>query len=258
MLNSIRSNIDSMMARDPAARSRIEVVVCYPGFQAMILHRLSHALWRRGWRLLARWVSQIARIVTGIEVHPAAVIGDDLFIDHGMGVVIGETSEIGDGVTLYHGVTLGGVAPSVDSHNQRNTKRHPTLEDGVIIGSGAQVLGPIVVGRNARVGANAVVTKDVAAGTTVVGIPARVVQPREPRTGEEPRFVAYGTPTGDLTDPVARTIDGLLDEVQTLRARVNSLEQRGVDDALEVDDGPVERGADDETRGVAGPPQGKC
>jgi serine O-acetyltransferase len=258
MLNSIRSNIDSMMARDPAARTRLEVVVCYPGFQAMILHRLSHALWRRGWRLLARWVSQIARIVTGIEVHPAAVIGDDLFIDHGMGVVIGETSEIGDGVTLYHGVTLGGVAPSVDSHNQRNTKRHPTLEDGVIIGSGAQVLGPIVVGRNARVGANAVVTKDVAAGTTVVGIPARVVQPREPRTREEPRFVAYGTPTGDLTDPVARTIDGLLDEVQTLRARVNSLEQRGVDDALEVDDGSVERGADDETRGAAGPPQGKC
>ncbi len=258
MLNSIRSNIDSMMARDPAARSRLEVVVCYPGFQAMILHRLSHALWRRGWRLLARWVSQIARIVTGIEVHPAAVIGDDLFIDHGMGVVIGETSEIGDGVTLYHGVTLGGVAPSVDSHNQRNTKRHPTLEDGVIIGSGAQVLGPIVVGRNARVGANAVVTKDVAAGTTVVGIPARVVQPREPRTREEPRFVAYGTPTGDLLDPATRAIDGLLDEVQTLRARVNSLEARGAADAIEVDDGPVERGAEDETRGAADSPQGKC
>ncbi len=175
MLKSIRSNIDSMMARDPAARSRLEVVVCYPGFQALIFHRLTHLLWRRGWRLLARWISQIVRTVTGIEIHPAVIIGDDLFIDHGMGVVIGETSEIGDGVTLYHDVTLGGVAPSVDSQNQRNTKRHPTLEDGVIVGSGAQVLGPITVGRNARVGANAVVTKDVPAGTTVVGVPARAI-----------------------------------------------------------------------------------
>ena len=224
----------------------------------MIFHRLSHALWQRGWRLLARWVSQIARIVTGIEVHPAAVIGDDLFIDHGMGVVIGETSEIGNGVTLYHDVTLGGVAPSIDSHNQRNTKRHPTLEDGVIVGSGAQILGPIIVGRNARIGANAVVTKDVPAGVTMVGVPARAVQPREPQNRDQPRFVAYGTPTGDLPDPVARAIDGLLDEVQTLRARVNSLEQRDADDVLEVDDGSVERGVDDKARGAADSPHGKC
>jgi serine O-acetyltransferase len=253
MLNSIRSNIDSMMARDPAARSRLEVVVCYPGFQAMISHRLSHALWQRGWRLLGRWVSQIARIITGIEVHPAAVIGDDLFIDHGMGVVIGETSQIGDGVTLYHGVTLGGVAPSIDSHNQRNTKRHPTLEDGVIVGSGAQVLGPITIGRNARIGANAVVTKDVPAGVTMVGIPARAVQPRDPQNRDHPRFVAYGTPTGDLPDPVARAIDGLLDEVQTLRARVNSLEEQGQTGALEVEDDAVELGAE---RGATDSPQG--
>ena len=258
MLNSIRSNIDSMMARDPAARSRLEVVLCYPGFQAMIFHRLSHALWRSGWRLLARWISQIARMLTGIEVHPAALIGDDLFIDHGMGVVIGETSEIGDGVTLYQDVTLGGVAPSVDSQNQRNTKRHPTLEDGVIIGSGAQVLGPITVGRNARIGANAVVTKDVPAGATMIGVPARAVQSRESRKSEPPRFVAYGTPTDDLPDPVARAIDGLLDEVQTLRARVNSLEDRGPGDALDVEDGSTERGTETEPSGAADLPQGKC
>ncbi len=209
----------------------------------MIFHRLSNALWRRGWRLVARGISQIARMMTGIEVHPAVVIGDDLFIDHGMGVVIGETSEIGDGVTLYQGVTLGGVAPSVDSDNQRDTKRHPTLEDGVIVGSGAQVLGPITVGRDARIGANAVVTKDVPAGTTMVGIPARAVQPREQQKRDQPRFVAYGTPTGDLPDPVARAIDGLLDEVQTLRARLNSLEERDQTGALDVEDGPTKLGA---------------
>ena len=244
MLKSIRSNIDSMMARDPAARSRLEVIVCYPGFQAMIFHRLSHALWRRGWRILARWTSQIARILTGIEVHPAAVIGDDLFIDHGMGVVIGETSEIGDGVTLYHDVTLGGTAPSIDSGNQRNTKRHPTLEDGVIVGSGAQILGPITVGRDARIGANAVVTKDVPAGATMVGVPARAVQRRDAQSREQARFVAYGTPTGDLPDPVARAIDGLLNEVQTLRARVNSLEEQGQTGAIDVEDGAAELGGE--------------
>jgi serine O-acetyltransferase len=219
---------------------------------------------------LGRWISQIARMATGIEIHPAAVIGDDLFIDHGMGVVIGETSEIGDGVTLYHGVTLGGVAPSIDSQNQRNTKRHPTLEDGVIVGSGAQVLGPITVGRDARIGANAVVTKDVPARTTMVGIPARAVQPREPQKRDQPRFVAYGTPTGDLPDPVARAIDGLLDEVQTLRARLNALEEQGQTGALDVEDGPTklgtklgaklgaEPGAESGPHRAAGSPQGKC
>ncbi len=244
MLKSIRSNIDSMMVRDPAARSRLEVVVCYPGFQALIFHRLTHWLWRRRWRLLSRWISQIGRLATGIEIHPAAIIGDDLFIDHGMGVVIGETSEIGDGVTHYHDVTLGGVAPSVDSLNQRDTKRHPTLEDGVIVGSGAQVLGPITVGRDARIGANAVVTKNVPAGATMVGVPARAVQPRDPQKRDQPRFVAYGTPTGDLPDPVARAIDGLLDEVQTLRARVHNLEEQGQNGALDVEDGSAERRAE--------------
>ncbi len=254
MFKTIRDEIDAMMARDPAARSRIEVVLCYPGFQALMFYRLSHGLWQQGWHLLGRFVSQVGRALTGIEIHPGAVIGKHLFIDHGMGVVIGETSQIGDGVTLYHGVTLGGVAPSVDSANQRDTKRHPTLADGVIVGSGAQVLGPITVGENARVGANAVVTKDVPECATVVGIPARVVNGRKDRPAEEaPRFVAYGTPTGDVPDPVARAIEGLLDEVQSLRARVNHLESNtsgplGIEDGVEVEESSgAPRAADEDS-----------
>ncbi len=250
-----------MMDRDPAARSRLEVVLCYPGFQALMFHRLAHGLWRNGWRLLGRFLSHIGRMMTGIEIHPAAVIGERFFIDHGMGVVIGETSEIGDDVTLYHGVTLGGVAPSVDSHSQRNVKRHPTLGDGVIVGSGAQVLGPITVGRDARVGANAVVTKDVPNGATVVGIPGRVVQPREAgETKERPRFVAYGTPTGDVPDPVARALDGLLDEVQSLRARVNQLEEEGgAHGALGVKDAPEQKKkTKGKSQGADEPPRGEC
>ncbi len=158
MFKNILGDIDAAIARDPAARSRLEVGLLYPGIQAVIFYRLAHLLWRREWGLLGRWISQFARWITGIELHPGAVIGQRFFIDHGMGVVIGETSHIGDDVTLYHGVTLGGVAPSVDSDTQRQQKRHPTLEDGVIVGSGAQILGPITVGRCARVGANAVVT----------------------------------------------------------------------------------------------------
>ena len=226
MLKNILADLDASIARDPAARSRLEVVLLYPGFQCVMIHRLAHGLWRRNWRLLARAISQFARWVTGIEIHPGAQIGRRFFIDHGMGVVIGETSQIGDDVTLYHGVTLGGVSPSEDSHAQRDQKRHPTLEDGVIVGSGAQVLGPITVGRCARVGANAVVTKDVPTCATMVGIPAKALQPRQATPVEaSPHFVAYGTPTGDVNDPVSRAIDGLLDEVQRLRARVNQLEQ---------------------------------
>ncbi len=211
-----------MMARDPAARSRLEVVIAYPGFQVLLFYRLAHAVWRRDWLLLGRFLSHLGRLATGIEIHPGARIGRRLFIDHGMGVVIGETAEIGDDVTLYHDVTLGGIAPSVDSAAQVNQKRHPTLCDGAIVGSGAQVLGPVTVGKGARVGANAVVVRDVAAGATVVGIPAKAIVPR----GESREFLAYGTPTGDLPDPVARAIDGLLDQVSTLKARVGQLEAR--------------------------------
>jgi serine O-acetyltransferase len=221
IFKTLRAEIDSMMARDPAARSRLEVVLTYPGFQAVMFHRLAHAAWRRGLRLTARFIANFARWTTGIEIHPGARIGRRLFIDHGMGLVIGETAEIGDDVTLYHDVTLGGIAPSVNSASQVGKKRHPTIADNVIIGSGAQVLGPITVGECARVGANAVVVGDVAPGTTVVGIPARVVVPKHQQ--ERDRFVAYGMP-GDLPDPVARAIEGLLDQVTALKARLERLE----------------------------------
>lgn len=255
-LKDITDEIDSYMRRDPAARSRLEVVVCYPGFQALLLHRLANSCWRHGWRLLGRWLSQVGRFLTGIEIHPGAQIGRRFFIDHGMGVVVGETSEIGDDVTLYHGVTLGGVAPSVDSDSQRGAKRHPTLLAGAIVGSGAQVLGPITVGRNARVGANAVVTKDVPDCATVVGIPAKVVQMR-PKTEADKlaRFVAYGTPTGEISDPVARAIDGLLGEVQSLRARLAALEERGQEALGSVS---AEEKLGDKQSEAGDSPPGKC
>lgn len=227
MFKSLRAELDATIARDPAARSRLEVVLCYPGFQALMFHRLANRLWRAKWRLLARWISTIGRWMTGIEIHPGATIGKRFFIDHGMGVVIGETAIIGNDVTLYHDVTLGGVAPSVDSDAQRNQKRHPTLEEGVIVGSGAQILGPVVVGKNARVGANAVVTKDVLAGLTVVGIPAKAVGPRlQPVEEEAPRqaFVPYGLTGGEVPDPVSRALEQLRDEVLELRRRIAELE----------------------------------
>jgi serine O-acetyltransferase len=197
-------------------------MLCYSGFHSVVVHRLAHKLWNSGWRVLARALSQFSRFVTGIEIHPGVRIGERFFIDHGMGVVIGETAEIGDGVTLYQDVTLGGVAPSIDSHLQRDQKRHPTLRDGVIVGSGAQVLGPITVGEDARVGANAVVTKDVPAGATVVGNPARVVQKRH--SSQHEGFAPYGTPLGDLPDPAARAIEGLMDQVTVLQQRIEQLE----------------------------------
>jgi serine O-acetyltransferase len=252
MFKTLREDIDATMARDPAARSRFEVALCYPGFQALLIYRLSSAVWRRGFRLTGRWLSQVGRTFTGIEIHPGATIGRRFFIDHGMGVVIGETAEIGDDVTLYHDVTLGGVAPAVDSDSQRNQKRHPTLMDGVIVGSGAQVLGPITVGRCARVGANAVATKDVPEGATVVGVPAKVVgEPDAAEVSETPRFVAYGTPTGDVPDPVARALDGLLSEVHALRRRVQELEsERG--------GGPTGNGTDGNSDSDAGRPDKTC
>jgi len=222
MFKMLREEISAIMERDPAARSGWEIVLCYSGFHSIVAHRIAHKAWNAGWRISARALSQFSRFFTGIEIHPGARIGERFFIDHGMGVVIGETAEIGDGVTLYQDVTLGGVAPSVDSHLQRDQKRHPTLLDGVIIGSGAQVLGPITVGEDARVGANAVVTKDVPAGATVVGIPGRVVPNR--RSAHPEAFAPYGTPMGDLPDPVARAIEGLMEQVSILQARVEQLE----------------------------------
>ncbi len=224
MFNTIRDEIRGIKARDPAARSSMEVIICYPGFHTVMAHRVASWLWRHQWRVSARLISQVSRFFTGIEVHPGARIGKRFFVDHGMGVVVGETAIIGDDVTLYHDVTLGGVSPAVDSDSQRSQKRHPTLEDGVIVGSGAQILGPITVGKNARVGANSVVTKNVPDGATVVGIPGRAIV--RAKSAEPDAFAPYGTPLGDLPDPVARALDGLMDQVTMLKARIDELENQ--------------------------------
>ena len=171
----MNSFLQSIIDRDPAAKSKISLVLTYPGVKAVFFHRIANFFNVAKFNLIARIISQFSRFLTGIEIHPGAKIGKNLFIDHGMGVVIGETSEIGDNVTIYHMATLGGIAPSVNSNDQRNIKRHPTIEDDVVIGSGAQVLGPVTVGRCAKIGANAVITKDVPEKAVMVGIPAKNV-----------------------------------------------------------------------------------
>ena len=223
MFNTIGEDVQAVFDRDPSVRSKLEVIFCYPGFHAVLFYRVAHALWLRKWNLLGRFTSHLGRFFTGIEIHPGAQIGRGFFVDHGMGVVVGETSIIGDNVTLYHDVTLGDIAPAVDSQSQANEKRHPTLLDGAIVGSGAQVLGPITVGENVRIGANSVVLKDVAAGSTVVGIPARAAGAAAGRQAPK-RFDPYGTPVDDDSDPVSRRIDALLDKVQSLSLRVTELE----------------------------------
>ena len=167
--------LESIIKRDPAAKSKLAIVLTYPGVKAVFFHRIANFFAIAKFDLIARIISQFSRFLTGIEIHPKAKIGKNLFIDHGMGVVIGETSEIGDDVTIYHNVTLGGVAPSINSNEQRNVKRHPTLEDKVVVGSGAQILGPITIGKNSLIGSNAVVTKDVPEKSIMIGIPARRV-----------------------------------------------------------------------------------
>ena len=181
--------LDSIIKRDPAAKSKLSVILTYPGAKAVFFHRIANFFAIAKFNLVARIISQFSRFLTGIEIHPNAKIGKNLFIDHGMGVVIGQTSEIGDNVTIYHMVTLGGISPSINSDDQRNTKRHPTLMDNVVVGSGAQILGPVVVGKNAKIGANAVVTKDVDENSVMVGIPAKNVG--EVSTQDE-NFKPYG------------------------------------------------------------------
>ena len=171
----MNSYLQSIIDRDPAARSKLSVILTYPGVKAIFLYKIANFFSVAKFYLVARMISQLARFITGIEIHPGAKIGKNLFIDHGMGVVIGETSEIGDNVTIYHNATLGGIAPSINSNEQRHVKRHPTLKDNVVVGSGAQVLGPIEVGKNAKIGSNAVVTKDVPENAVMIGIPARNV-----------------------------------------------------------------------------------
>lgn len=194
LLAKIAGDVRAAGARDPAARNALEIVLVYSGFHAVLWYRLAHPVWRAGFRTPARMLMTLARWLTGVEIHPAAVIGERFFIDHGMGVVIGETSEIGDDVTLYQGVTLGGISPAENSGEQRGSKRHPTLGDRVIVGSGAQVLGPIFVGACARVGANSVVLEAVPEGAVVVGIPSRIVEIRP----LSDCFDAYAVPSSDI------------------------------------------------------------
>jgi serine O-acetyltransferase len=219
VFNRLREDIACVFDRDPAARTTWEVLTCYPGLHALTLHRWSHWLWGHGLCWLARASSHFTRWVTGIEIHPGATVGRRVFIDHGMGVVIGETAEIGDDCTLYHGVTLGGTSWS-------KGKRHPTLDKGVVIGAGAKVLGPIRVGEGAKIGSNAVVVRDVPPGATAVGIPARIIEPGHDQARQEKAaqmgFSAYAV-TRDEDDPVSMAIHGLLDHAVETDRRIQVL-----------------------------------
>jgi serine O-acetyltransferase len=222
MFRQIREEIAVVFERDPAARNAWEVITCYPGFHAMLMHRCAHFFWGLRLRWLARFVSHIARWLTGIEIHPGATIGERFFIDHGMGVVIGETAEIGNDCTLYHGVTLGGTS-------WNRGKRHPTLGNNVVVGAGAKILGPIVIGDSAQIGSNAVVVKPVPPGATAVGIPARII---EKESGGKGGFSAYAVGS-DMNDPVSRAIHELIDHGVATDRRIElilaHLEKLGVD-----------------------------
>ncbi len=219
MFERLKDDIATVLDRDPAARSALEVLLCYPGIHALMFHRAAHALWRRGFLTAARFVSHLSRMFTGIEIHPGAIIGRRVFIDHGMGVVIGETSEIGDNCTIYQGVTLGGTS-------LHPGKRHPTLQPGVVIAAGAKVLGGFTVGAGARVGSNSVVLKEVPAGVTVVGSPARPVEGQSAEKRETQarsgRFAAYGLTAG-VDDPLAKVLQELIDHIAEQDHRIDEL-----------------------------------
>ncbi len=211
MFSKIRSDIQCILDRDPAARTRWDVITSYPGFHAVVLHRFAHGCWNLGLKWLGRFVSNLSRMLTGIEIHPAAIVGERVFFDHAMGVVVGETAEIGDGCTIYQGVTLGGTSL------YKGAKRHPTLGKNVVVSAGAKVLGGFLVGDNAKIGSNAVVIKPVPAGATAVGIPARIIQSKEGVSADvatqDPKFNAYGITNED--DPVSLALRGLVDSAST-------------------------------------------
>ena len=212
--------IDTIIERDPAAESRLGVIFLYPSFHIMIFYKLANTLWRYNLRFIARLIMQIGRMLTGIEIHPAAKIGCNFFMDHGLGIVIGETTEIGNNVTIYQAVTLGGVMPSIETESQRNQKRHPTIGNNVIIGSGAQILGPIKVGDYARIGANSVVSKNVPYNVTVAGVPAREFS----KSSKLEKFKAYAVSNNEI-DPRERTLNLLIEKVKTLERKIKSLEK---------------------------------
>ena len=221
MFERLREDIACIRERDPAARSRWEVLTCYPGLHALVMHRWAHACWRHGFKWLGRFISHLSRWFTGIEIHPGAKIGNGVFFDHGMGIVIGETAEIGDGCTIYHGVTLGGTSL------YKGAKRHPTLGRDVIVGAGAKVLGGFTVGDGAKVGSNAVVTKPVPAGATAVGNPARIIQAEQDAKREEVAskmgFSAYGVTQND--DPLSQAMRGLIDNAASQEHQIALLWQ---------------------------------
>ncbi len=233
MLKKIKDEFGCIFERDPAAQSYFEIITCYPGVHALLLHRVSHRLWNLRLRWPARFLSHIGRWLTGIEIHPGAQIGCRVFIDHGMGVVIGETAAIGDDCTLYHGVTLGGTS-------WKKGKRHPTLGKGVVIGAGAKVLGPITLGDGARVGSNSVVLKNVPAGATVVGIPSHRVNPdrkvqdaQRQAIADKIGFEAYGM-TSDISDPVANAIDHLLEHILKLKEQVEAMQEAMQEHGIDI------------------------
>jgi serine O-acetyltransferase len=238
MLKKLKDEFSCIFARDPAAQSLFEILTVYPGVHAVLIHRISHWLWNHGLRWPARVLSYLARWATGIEIHPGATLGRRLFIDHGMGVVIGETAVIGDDCTLYHGVTLGGTS-------WQKGKRHPTLGNGVVIGAGAKVLGPISVGDGARIGSNSVVLRTVPAGATVVGIPGHIINP-DRKAQEAQRqaiasklgFDAYGM-TPDMPDPVAHAVNHMLDHIQALDQQLVSLKRALHERGIDLEEAPL-------------------
>ena len=221
MFSSLFDQVDSIIARDPAARNRLEVITCYQGLHAVWLHRIAHFFWNLGLKWIARVLSMISRFITGIEIHPGAKIGRRVFLDHGLGIVIGETTEIGDDCTIYQGVTLGGTSL------YKGVKRHPTLGKGVVVSAGAKVLGGFTVGDGARVGSNAVVLKEIPAGATAVGIPARILHPDLPQSADSKTkeyFSAYGV-TPNVDDPVSMALKGLIDATIEQEAKITALEK---------------------------------
>ena len=240
MFNSIFDQVDSIIARDPAARNRLEVITCYQGLHAVWLHRISHFLWNLGLKWIARVLSMLSRFITGIEIHPGAKIGRRVFLDHGLGIVIGETTDIGDDCTIYQGVTLGGTSL------YKGIKRHPTLGKGVVVSAGAKVLGGFKVGDGARIGSNAVVLKEIPAGATAVGIPARILHPDLPQSAESKTkeyFSAYGV-TPNVDDPVSMALKGLIDATIMQEAKIAQLEKA----LSKLSNTPTETSADSDTK----------